>query len=106
MTLRCRTHFALLTTALLLASCGGGGGGDAGCSPGTVVQLTYKDSRIPDSQTSFSSGHEWFATLEPLRFNPVHGEVCGAATSYRIVSGSLPAGVTLDPASGVIAGTP
>jgi hypothetical protein len=93
---------------LLLSACGGGGGGSAGggCTPASTLQLTYKDARLPASQTSFSSGNEWFGSLEQVGLNPVFGQVCGADTTFRVVSGELPQGVTLDPDTGAIAGLP
>lgn len=97
----------LLSFVVLLAACGGGGGGDDGaCSSSPTVQLVYADYRIPASQTSFGSGNEWFASLEQVGFRPRHGQLCGAATTFRVVSGRLPAGVSLDSSTGIIAGAP
>lgn len=96
----------LVASTLILAACGGGGGGGGGgCTPSSVIVLSYRDSRIPSTQTSWS-GYDWYASLEPLRTDPTHGEVCGATTTYRLVSGSLPPGVTLDTDTGRIQGTP
>jgi hypothetical protein len=95
-----------LAASLVLAACGGGGGGGGdGCTPIDFIQLSYRDTRLAATEPS-SNSDEWFATLEAVGLSPQHGEICGAATTFRIVSGSLPAGVTLDRATGVIAGQP
>lgn len=76
--------------SLLIASCGGGGGGGSD-GPGDAPQaLSY-----PGSQT-FTLGSA-IAPLAPT--------VTGSVTSYT-VSPPLPAGLTLNSSSGVIAGTP
>ncbi|WP_186511267.1 putative Ig domain-containing protein [Caenimonas sedimenti] len=95
--------------AILVGACGGGGGGGDGgsaCTPSATVQLSYADYRVPASQSSFASGNEWFASLERVGFNPRFSEICGAGTAFRVISGRLPAGVTLDSTTGVISGSP
>jgi hypothetical protein len=91
---------------MMLAACGGGGGGgDGGCTPPSVVQLNFTDTRNPNPSSSSSQGI-WFGTLEAVQFTPRHADVCGASRSFRVVSGSLPAGVTLDAGTGVVSGIP
>jgi hypothetical protein len=94
-----------LAASAVLAGCGGGGGGGSDCNPIDFIQLGYRDARLAATENS-STSDEWFATLEAVGFTPTHGEICGRATTFRVVSGALPAGVTLDRTTGAIAGQP
>jgi hypothetical protein len=97
--------FASFAAMALVVACGGGGGGGtqgASCTPSTILTLSYKDARLGDV-TSFSTSNIVFASFEKVSFVPVFGETCGAVKTFR---GAVPAGLTLDPATGVISGTP
>jgi hypothetical protein len=50
--------------------------------------------------------HGWFASLEPVSYDARLGNICDASTTYRVVSGRLPPGVTLDTSTGAIRGNP
>lgn len=93
--------FSATAVLLGLVACGGGGGGNS-CTSNSFIGLIYKDSRVGDA-TSLSSSNLYFASFEKVTFNPVLPETCGAAMSF---SASLPAGLVLDPTTGVISGIP
>src|SRR6266702_1307991 len=83
-------HLFFFVSTMALTGCGGGGGGD-----GTPPQP-------PPSGLSYK-------TPQNVRLNtpiaPLSPAVTGTVTGYSI-SPSLPAGLILDPNTGVIAGTP
>jgi hypothetical protein len=80
---------------LLLTACGGGGGGGSGGGGNAVEAM----SAPHDLKYSVGTGE--VAT----RYGPYPPTVTGPVTGYS-VSPALPAGLTLDPTSGVISGTP
>jgi hypothetical protein len=82
-----RTCGLVIALALLLGACGGGG---------NAVEAT---SAPHDLQYSISSAE----VGSP--FGPYAPRVSGTVTGYSVIP-ALPAGLTLDPASGVISGTP
>ena len=81
-----RTCGLVIAVALLLGACGGGGGGDAMPAP-------------HDLHYALGTGQ----VGSP--YGPYPPTVSGTVTGYS-VSPALPAGLTLDPTSGVISGTP
>lgn len=82
----------LLAVAFVLSACGGGGGGSAG-PDGPTPALRYADHRI---EAAFGVP---LAPIVPI----VTGVAPGATYS---VQPALPLGLSLDPATGVLAGTP
>ncbi len=86
-----RTCGLVLAVALLVVACGGGGGGG-----GNAVEAM---SAPQDLQYSVATGE----VATP--YGPFPPSVTGTVTGYS-VSPPLPAGLTLDPTSGVISGTP
>jgi hypothetical protein len=83
-----------LVTALLLSSCGGGGGGNAGGSTPTPVPAPSGLS-YPSPQT-YTIG---------TAIQPLVPTVSGTVNSYSVAP-ALPAGLSIDPSSGHITGTP
>src|SRR5882757_1451311 len=81
-----RTCGFVIAVALLMGACGGGGGGDAMPAP-------------HDLHYALGTGR----VGSP--YGPYPPTVSGTVTGYS-VSPALPAGLTLDPTSGVISGTP
>jgi hypothetical protein len=86
-----RTCGLVIAVALLMVACGGGGGGGV-----TVVDTVSRPQHL---QYSLGIGEVG------LPFGPFPPSVSGTVTAYS-VSPALPAGLTLDPTSGVISGTP
>jgi hypothetical protein len=78
-----RTGGPVIAVALLMVACGGGGG----------------NSAPQDLQYAVGAGNAGSA------YGPYPPSVSGTVTGYS-VSPALPAGLTLDPTSGVISGTP
>jgi Putative Ig domain len=92
-------------SALLLACGGGSSSGSAssgGCKPSSLIQLSYKDSRVSDA-LGLGLNNVIFATLEKVQFAPSVAETCGATRTF---GGALPPGLTLDRGTGVVSGTP
>ncbi len=83
---------ALTALALLLAACGGGGGQNNYVPPPPV--LTIVTATVPDGAV----GASYSATLQASN--------ASGAITWSIASGTLPAGLTLAAATGVISGTP
>src|SRR6266481_6006474 len=86
-----RTCGFVIAVALLMGACGGGGGGG-----GNAVEAM---SAPHDLQYALGTGQ----VGSP--YGPYPPIVSGTVTGYS-VSPALPAGLTLDPTSGVISGTP
>jgi hypothetical protein len=82
-----RTCGLVIAVALLMVACGGGGGGGGGNSAPLDLQYAVATGQVGS----------------PL--GPYPPSVSGTVTGYS-VSPALPAGLTLDPTSGVISGTP
>jgi hypothetical protein len=80
----------LLTLAVLAPACGGGGGGGGGVF---VTPFGFAIAGLPNATANVA----YAATIGAQ----------GGAPPYQwtVISGSLPAGISLDPASGAIAGT-
>ena len=92
-TARARMRSSMLVLALLLLgpACGGGGGGDGN-------QLE------PPGPVTYSAPDVTYTTDDPIQPNvPV---IAGGAPDLWTISPGLPAGLSLDDASGVISGTP
>jgi len=81
----------VIAVALLVVACGGGGSGGV-----TAVDTVSRPQHL---QYSLGTGEVG------LPFGPSPPSVSGTVTAYS-VSPALPAGLTLDPTSGVISGTP
>ena len=78
---------------ILVASCGGGGGGGGGGGPvGGPSALSYLDA-TPTVAAGIA------ASLDAPTFT-------GTADTFAITAGTLPSGLTIDAATGAIAGTP
>ena len=69
-------------------------GGTTGTKPVTVTQLTITSATPPNPTTT-----------QPYSF-PVTTAGGAAPVAYTVTAGSLPAGLSLDPQSGIIGGTP
>jgi len=82
--------FALTLVMALLAACGGGGSG-------------YTQPPPPSATLSYAQGTQAFAV--GLAITPVKPTVTGTLNSFAAVP-ALPAGLNLDPATGIISGTP
>jgi glucose/arabinose dehydrogenase len=83
---------ALLSVSLFaLAACGGGGGGGGGSPPTAPTGLSYA------SPFSFRVG---------VAATPASPTVSGGTPTLYAVQPALPAGLSLDPTTGVISGTP
>lgn len=87
-----RLPLPLLLTAILLAACGGGGGGGTDNSPNTAPQLDLGNWQ----QTVDQGG------LYRVQLTATDAE--GQALSFS--AANLPSWLTLNPATGVISGTP
>lgn len=85
---------AAMLTAVLLAGCGGGGGS------GTVAA---SGAGMP-SGLQYAQANVQYPVNEPII--PNQPSSTGAAITHYDVSPALPAGLQLDPTSGVISGTP
>jgi hypothetical protein len=90
-----RTGGLVIAVAWLMGACGGGGGGGGGGGTTAVVAM----SAPHDLQYGVGTGE----VGSP--YGPYPPSVSGTVTAYS-VSPALPAGLTLDPTSGVISGTP
>ena len=88
--LRRTLGYLVLLTSALLAACHGGGGGGAG--PITPVNLEYRDSTAS------------YVVGEAIPPNQPH--VAGGTLSSYEIKPRLPDGLSLDPTTGVISGTP
>jgi hypothetical protein len=82
-------------TSLLFAACGGGGGGSGGPPPPPSAIFSYASPQVYVVGTA----------ITPLA--PVATEsLSGFAVEEILSAGPLPAGLTLNPSTGVISGTP
>src|SRR3979411_1280607 len=81
-----RTCGLVIAVAVLMVACGGGGGGEAMPAPSNL-------------QYALGTGE----VGSP--YGPYPPSVSGTVTGYSVIP-ALPAGLTLDPTSGVISGTP
>ena len=83
-----------LVLAMLVAGCGGSGGGGFGFSaaPAPPAGLTYHDASVVYAQGT--------------RIVPDMPAASGGSVTHYSVQPPLPAGLSLDPQSGVITGTP
>ena len=88
-----RTIGLVTSLVFLMVACGGGGGGAVGGGTGGAMSAPH------DLQYALGIGEVG------LPFGPSPPTVSGTVTGYS-VSPALPAGLTLDPTSGVISGTP
>jgi 6-phosphogluconolactonase (cycloisomerase 2 family) len=86
--IRTSTRTSSLVLALLLSACNGGGGGD---------------STVPSLELSYAKDDLIVATGAPLA--PLAPEIDSADWSWS-VEPALPAGLVLDPETGVLSGTP
>ena len=86
-----RTCGLVIAVAVLMVACGGGGGGG-----GNAVEAMAAPSNL---QYGIGTGEVG------LPYGPYPPSVSGTVTGYS-VSPALPAGLTLDPTSGAISGTP
>src|SRR5207244_1346518 len=83
---------SLLSLSLLaLAACGSGGGGGGGPPPQAPTGLSYATPLL------FRVG---------VAATPASPTVSGGAPTLYDVQPALPAGLSIDPATGVISGTP
>ena len=93
-----------LSLVVLLAACGGGGGGGdsststttgpgSSCAPNLCVDLSYPTSHL---------SRQLSASVKPHST----AEVAGRGAHYTLVSGSLPAGLSLNGSTGELSGTP
>ncbi|MFN0242505.1 MAG: beta-propeller fold lactonase family protein [Planctomycetota bacterium] len=86
-----RLRFAAIALAAVLAACGGGGGGGGGSQATAPQNLHYADDL-------------WvYAQGAPI--NTITPTIDGSVDEFT-VSPTLPPGITLDPATGAISGTP
>jgi hypothetical protein len=90
--------------ALLLVACGGGSGGGGTVGGDTGVASTGGGT---GAVISAPQNLQYFAGIPQvgLRYGPYPPYVSGTVTGFS-VNPALPAGLMLDPASGVISGTP
>ena len=91
---------ALASCFCLLAFGCGGSGGDSGGGGGTPDPGGGGPTTAP-SNLSYSGGALFLVLAEPLA--PIAPVLEGVATSFSVTP-TLPAGITLDPTSGILAG--
>ena len=91
-----------LSLVVLLAACGGGGGDSStsattgpgsSCAPNLCVDLSYPTTHL---------SRQLSASVKPHST----AEVAGRGAHYTLMSGSLPAGLSLNGSTGEISGTP
>ena len=89
-----RGNWAAIACGVIVSGCGGGGGGGAPTPPATPPAPAPQASYV--APTMYTQG---------LSVTPLAPAVTGSATTFSSVP-ALPAGLSLDPATGVISGTP
>jgi hypothetical protein len=95
----CRTSLrslATLVVATMIAACGGGGGGTDAPNANLYVNFNYADAGL----------HEWTVLKEQSETPQTYGLGDNHRPHYELVSGGLPAGLSLDPNTGVVSGRP
>jgi len=94
-----------LFICVLLTACGGGGGGGGSAAPSTGSGSTQNSGSVSISATANTTAQSLTVGTAMSSFSPLTPS--GGATPYVYsYAGTLPAGLSLDPNTGVVTGTP